>query len=371
MDAETKSQTLEAYESTGGNKAAAAKLLGIPITTFKDRYKRITKDDSVIDLERFVPEGQKLKSVSTLYKDGKSVVQWVKTDPDLARQLEIIKAAAESLKEDIPRERPLIFCGKSIQDLLSLYVITDFHIGQMSWAAEVGEDWDTDKAVAFLVKWMGSAIRQSPDSKTGVLCQLGDFLHFDSMEAVTPTSKHLLDADSRYAKVVGAAIKALRIIIGMMLEKHEHVHIIMAEGNHDMASSIWLRAFFADKYEDEPRVTVDNTALPYYVYEWGSTSLFFHHGHKNKMSEISRTFAGMYRDVFGRTKYSYAHMGHYHHIALKEDALMLVEQHPTMAVKDAYSARGGYISNRGASVITYHKNYGEVSRATTRPEMLE
>ena len=41
------------------------------------------------------------------------------------------------------------------------------------------------------------------------------------------------------------------------------------------------------------------------------------------------------------------------------------------AAKDAHSTRGGYISNRGASVISYHKKYGEVSRCTIRPEMVQ
>ncbi len=74
--------------------------------------------------------------------------------------------------------------------------------------------------------------------------------------------------------------------------------------------------------------------------------------------------------MFGRTKYSYAHMGHLHHIDVKENQMMVVEQHSTLAAKDAHSARGGYLSQRGASVITYSKHEGEVARATIRPEYL-
>ena len=148
------------------------------------------------------------------------------------------------------------------------------------------------------------------------------------------------------------------------------VHILLAEGNHDISSSIWLRALFAEKYADEPRVTVDNTHAPYYAYEWGDTSLFFHHGHKRRVKEVSNVFAGMYREMFGRTKYSYAHMGHMHHVDIKEDHMMIVEQHPTLAARDAHSTRGGYQSKRGANVIVYHKKFGEVSRITIRPEMI-
>ena len=39
-------------------------------------------------------------------------------------------------------------------------------------------------------------IQGSPKSEVGVLCQLDDFLHWDGMLAITPTSSHILDADT-------------------------------------------------------------------------------------------------------------------------------------------------------------------------------
>jgi dTDP-4-dehydrorhamnose 3,5-epimerase-like enzyme len=89
------------------------------------------------------------------------------------------------------------------------------------------------------------------------------------------------------------------------------------------------------------------------------------------MGDISGMFTAMYREMFGRTKYSYAHMGHHHHHASKEDGNMIVRQHRTMAVKDAYSARGGYISDRSASVITYSKTYGQVAEVVITAEMVK
>lgn len=370
---ELKQEALDAYERAGKNKAAAARLLGIPITTYKSRYLVATKDykSTPEHIQPLIPDGQKLRGVSTLYdEDNKVVLQWVKTKEDLDRTIEIITETAEALKADIPREKPVEPPAHVIADLLCSYTLTDYHMGMMAQAQEAGEDWDTDKSVEFLVLWFEAAIKAAPASKVAILCQLGDFFHFDSLDAVTPTSRHVLDTDTRYTVLVGMGVKVLRQIVRMLLEKHEHVHILMAEGNHDMASSVWLRVLFAEFYSDEPRVTVDNTAHPYYAYEWGNTSLFFHHGHKRSMGDLSKVFASLYREIFGRTKYSYGHLGNFHHAASKEDGLMIVEQHPTMAVKDAYAARGGYVANRGASVITYSKKHGEVSRVTIRPEMV-
>lgn len=74
--------------------------------------------------------------------------------------------------------------------------------------------------------------------------------------------------------------------------------------------------------------------------------------------------------IDGRTKPG-AHLGHLHHVDVKENNLMIVEQHRTLAPADAYAARGGWLTGRDAKVITYHKQFGEVGRITISPDMLK
>lgn len=190
----------------------------------------------------------------------------------------------------------------------------------------------------------------------------------DHHDALT---RHLLDADTRFQKLVRVAIRAIRRIIGLLLDKHPRVMVVMAEGNHDPASSIWLREWLAAIYENEPRVEVDRSPDPYYCIEWGKTALFYHHGHKRRPGDIDTVFAAKFREVFGRTKHAYAHMGHMHHVDVKETNLMIVEQHRTLAAPDAYASRGGWMSGRDAQVITYHREHGEVGRLRVSPQMLE
>lgn len=325
----------------------------------------------------FIPIDHDLKGVSTMVRirpDGshEEVLKWVKSNKSLEQQNEIMQYAVNSLKEQItPLPKTQKPIAETCDGLLSLYVVTDYHMGQMSWAGECGESWDLEIAEQTLISWFEQAINAAPNSHTAVLGQLGDFLHYDSLKALTPTSGHVLDTESKYPQVVDSVLKIFRTIVSMLLAKHEHVHIIMAEGNHDLASSVWLRAFFDQLYKFEDRVTVDNTHTPYYCYEWGDTSLFFHHGHCKKMGSLSKVFAGEYREVFGRTKYSYAHMGHYHHVKSEEDELMIVRQHPTLAAKDSHSVRGGYNSIRSASVINYSKTRGYVGESSFMPEFIK
>ena len=324
------------------------------------------------DLVHPVPSPFIAKGHSTLYKDGKPLIQWVKTTLDDRKREQMMLEALEAMKEDLPRYEPIPYTEKPLLDnLLNCYVVTDYHMGMLSWGEETGSDWDLGIAERTLIKWFEQAIQQSPNSKQCVFAQLSDFLHFDGMDAVTPASKHLLDVDTRFAKVVRTAIRVLRQIITMLLHKHEHVHIIMADANHDPVSQIWLREWFSALYENEPRISVDRSPSPYNAYEFGEVGLFFHHGHKNKVEHVSEVFVAMFREMFGRTKYAYAHTGHLHNKKVFENNLMIVEQHRTLAAPDAYAARGGWISGRDAQIITYHKQFGEVSRLTINSAMLQ
>lgn len=370
-------ELIEAIETYGGIRAAA-RALGIAHCTILDSINAVKRRAAAKgyapdhDLIRPVPEPFVIRGTSTYYNaEGKASGQWIKTRVDDAKLQEMMKEAVEAMKEDIPRLAPVPAPSGAISDhLLNCYVITDYHMGMLSWDEETGENWDLAIAEDLIIRWFEQAIALAPQAETAVFAQMSDFLHFDGMDAVTPASKHLLDVDTRFAKLVRSAIRILRRIIDMLLNKHLNVHIIMADANHDAVSQIWLREWFAVIYENEPRITIDKSPNPYNAYEFGNVMLGFHHGHKRKVSNVTEVFAAQFREMFGRTKYAYVHMGHLHSIDVKENNLMIVEQHRTLAPGDAYSARGGWLSGRDAKVITYDKRYGEVSRLTINSDML-
>ena len=355
----------------------AAEKLGISERNVYERLRRLRAKAAKAgfspehDMTKTVPDGYSVKGISTLYDaDGLVKAQWVKSQAE-NNTVTALQEAREALFEKLPREKAVPARKAQADDLLNLYVVTDYHIGMYAWGEETGADWDAKIAEDLLVAWFAHAIKMAPASAVAVLGQLGDFLHWDGIEAVTPASRHLLDADTRFQKLVRIAIRVIRRIVRMLLQKHNHVHLIMAEGNHDTASSMWLREMLDVMYEEEPRVTVDLSPDPYYCYEHGQTSLFFHHGHKRPPKNIDHIFTAQFREVFGRTKFSYGHMGHLHHDKVLETNLMHIEQHQTLAAPDAYAARGGWMSGRSAKVITYSKEYGEVGRMTLTPDMVQ
>jgi hypothetical protein len=261
--------------------------------------------------------------------------------------------------------------GVPMSTLCNLYVMTDCHVGMLAWHREGGADWDLKIAERVLTGCFEQMVMSSPQAGTGIVAQLGDWLHSDGLLPVTPTSHHILDQDGRFSKIVQVSIRILRRLVDFALVRHKKVIILMAEGNHDMASSVWLRIMFKALYENEPRVQVIDSELPFYVYQHGKTMISFHHGHIKKNDSLPILFASQYPKVWGETTKRYAHTGHRHHVEEKEHSGMTVIQHPTLAARDAYAARGGWMAERQVSAITYHEQFGQVSKITVIPEMLE
>ena len=328
--------------------------------------KQPTKDD------RIAPRGFVLKGTSTLYSGDKEVIQWVKTDADKAQQLEMMQETIASMIADVPKAVKSKAPKKSEQvtELCTVYTLTDCHIGMYAWAAEGGSEWNLKIAEDTLVRAFEQLMIQSPASHTCVINQLGDWFHYDSMESVTPTNRHQLDPSGRPGQMIEVGVRALRRIVDLALLYHTDVKVIVAQGNHDLFGSLWLRELIRNVYETEPRVRVDTSETPYHVIAFGETMLGFHHGHKMKAPNLPLYFAADYPTIWGRTKYRYCHIGHQHHIDVKEYNGMIVQQHPTLAARDAYSSYLGHTSHRSATAITYHMQYGQVSTVLISPDML-
>lgn len=325
-------------------------------------------------MTRSVPDGFNVARVSTNYKeDGQIGQQWVIATPDKERQEVLMRESFKAMADDLPRQDPIPAPLNAASHLANVFTLTDAHVGALAWSKEnldPNGDWDLAIAERVLTGCFEHMITASPSAKVAVVAQLGDFLHTDGLAALTPTSGHILDTDGRFPKVVQCAIRILRRVVNLALSRHEKVIVLMAEGNHDLASSVWLRAMFSALYENEPRVEVIDSVAPYYVYQHGETMLCWHHGHLKKNDQLPILFAAQFPKMWGNTTKRYAHCGHRHHSEEKEYSGLTVIQHSTLAARDAYASRGGWMSERQCTAITYHEQFGQVARNTVTPEML-
>lgn len=301
--------------------------------------------------------------------EGRVVQDWIRAMPDAEEREAAFRATIDGLRDDLPRAVPIVAPQFLNDQLLNQFTITDLHMGMMAWKEETGvADYDLKIAEKLLIDWFGAAISSAPNAKYAVLAQIGDFMHHDSHESVTPSHRHILDADSRLQKIIRTVIRVTRQVIRMLAEKHEHLTVVWADANHDPASSAWMRELLFMHYETEPRITIDNSPGTYYAVEHGHTGLFYHHGHKKRVDDVDEIFAGKFRQIFGRAFQCYGHVGHLHSDEIVESNLMKVERHRTLAPPDSYGSN--WVSGRDAKVITYHKEFGEVGRSIISPRML-
>lgn len=320
--------------------------------------------------EEYTPTLPVKGKTTLLDAEGRIITQHIMERDTAERQAEKLAAMVAAMSESIPRVNIMRAPAGSVAEIANQFTVTDNHFGMLSWREETGADYDLRIAEELLLDWFSAAVSQAPHGDTAILAQLGDLMHHDALESVTPAHKHVLDADSRLQKVIRVVIKTIRRIIDMLLQSHQSVHVVMASGNHDPASSAWLREMLAAMYENEPRISIDNSPSLYYSFEWGQTGLYYHHMHKRDVKDIDRTFAGMFREMFGRCRYNYGHGGHRHSDQVIETPLMIIERHQTLAAPDAYAAGGGWLSGRSAKRISYSREFGEVGRDTLRPEMV-
>jgi hypothetical protein len=370
-------ETLEAIERLGSAKAASI-ALGMNKGGASDTFLAVQKKAAKFgyapehDFTRPVPDGYVAKGVSTYYNaEGKPSGQWVKASLSHQALVDAMKEAVDGFKDEILPASVIVAPEGSEEHLCNLYTFTDYHLGMLAWHKEGGSDWSIAIAEKTILAALVQMVNQSPNAHTAVLNIQGDFLHTDGKTPVTPASKHVLDADSRFPKIRRSAIRIIRSLVAICLQRHQEVHLVIAEGNHDEESAGWLSDLFAVHYEEEPRVTVNDSVLPFYVLEWGTTMLGIHHGHKVKNESLPLLFAAQFPQQWGRTTRREIHCGHRHHRDEKEYNGVTVVQHPTLAARDAYAARGGWIADRAAWAITYHKKYGAVGRVMITTEMLE
>ena len=316
-----------------------------------------------------LPAGLRLKGVSTLTRNNRGEPQWIKADADREAQAKLLRAAVEAMAADLPRVKPRKATGTWRDDLLTVYPLGDPHFGMLSWPDETGEDWNLDLARQIHCDAMAALVQASPPTETAVVVNLGDALHFDSMEAKTPRSGHLLDADGRYAKIIDVAIVTMRQCIESALSKHKRVHVICVPGNHDETGGMWLARLLAIAYEREPRVTVDTSPGLFAYYRFGKVLIGVHHGHACKPDKLPGVMAADRAKDWGESEHRHWLTGHVHHESRKEYAGVTVESFGTLAAKDAYATNGGWRSGRSMQAIVYHAEHGEVARSKVTAAM--
>lgn len=114
--------------------------------------------------------------------------------------------------------------------MATLYISNDIHFGAYNWHEEVEADWNLDLASSTLRSAYDHLFAHSPNSRIGIVTDLGDLLEVDNDKNMTPKSGNVLDVDTRYAKILRAAYEGLIYAVNCALLKHELVYFYNITG---------------------------------------------------------------------------------------------------------------------------------------------
>jgi hypothetical protein len=366
---------MDAIEKYGsGRKAAIA--LGVNKSTLNEAIvslkKRAAKSlPSLHDYTKKVPDGYRIQGASQYIKDGVVKGQWIKSSIDDKAQQEALKAAVEALCAEIVPVAKVPYLGTSNDSLCNVIPMGDPHFGLYSWAAESGDDFDTNMARKLTLGAVDRLMKSAPDAKTCIILPLGDVFHANDQTNATPSHKHQLDVDTRFVKVLQIGIETFRHAVIRALEKHEQVIVRFVSGNHD-PQAIWALAFTVHAYfADNPRVTVDLSPSMFWYYQHGKVLIGATHGDKVKHESLGGVMATDRAEQWGQSKHRYWYTGHVHSQNVREYPGVICESFRTLAAKDAYAAGYGYRAGRDMLCITHHKEHGEVERHRVDIGMLE
>lgn len=355
---------LSALEKAGGNRAKTAQALRLSERRVFARIAKM-KASGAYDqgVHETVPEGHFVKGVSTLIGDDGSVKgQWVRTSLDLEHQKQqVVEAITESVKS-LPRVPKIPSPQKADKGLLVVYPQGDPHLGMYAWGEEAGEDFDLAIAERDLVRAMQALVEKSPASEEALIVNLGDFFHSDSQANTTARSNNQLDVDTRWAKVLRTGISAMRACIEAALTKHKKVRVINEIGNHDTHTAQLLTLALGLLYEQNPRVTLDQSPSRFHYVRFHSVLLGVTHGDTVKPDKLGAIMATDRPEDWGQARFRYWLTGHVHNQRVFELPGCLVESFRTLAARDAWHSASGYRSGRDMQAIVFDRQFGEVSR---------
>jgi len=354
-----------------GSQSKAAKALDINSRTLERSLQAVKRQASRRgwspdhDMTHSVPDTHVVKGVSTFYdENGSPIRQWVKSDLKKQSQEDALQSFAEGLIEDLPKYQSLP--SKPLTDIpeaLTAYVIGDAHIGMKVTKERNGDsDWNLEIAERVTVGAIEKLIQASGGSEVGLMLDLGDFGHSDSLQNTTSSGTNHMDMDGDYGDSVAAQVRVYRRSIDLLLKSHNKVILMQVRGNHNSSTSRCMNIMLQAFYEQEPRVEVLENAHKFQSLVYGNQLILTHHGDRMKPQRgLEFAVRSLYRE-WGQCEHKHLLMGHIHHHTAVEIGGMLCETFQALPAGDAWHSDSGYGAKRSMSAIVYDKEHGEIQR---------
>lgn len=397
LDPDLAREAYDAWIAHNHNATQAAASLGLPRTTFNSRLEaiRAAARRGECGTDPVMP-GFEITKVKTVEKGGKTVLRSITQSPSseiepfsvpdthflgkLTVQVEADGRASRRWVRVLPGANPELLAQKLLErfedmnysvpvipapsvfsdEYLNLVPLADLHMGLMTWAKETGENWDLKIAQRVYTQCINRLFARLPAAETCVILGGGDQMHADNNTNRTPTSGHTLDVDGRYDKVVEVTQDLFLDIISLALQRHAKVIVRLLKGNHDEHATTAIVGFLRGAFRNNPRVDIITSPSKFWHHQHGLTMLAATHGDQAKPKMMPGIMAARYPEIWGATRFRYAHCFHVHHRERVKDEPggAIVDTYTSPAPQDAWHFGMGFISSRLFEAATYSKYTG-------------
>lgn len=360
----------DAYQKAGSVRAAAT-MLKCHRTTVREAIRAIESQGAAPWLASgVIPDHLKMsKTTVQLNADGAVEREWRRLEPRYEKLSDIVECLCEKVKGK--GKVPVRTARKTdTEDILFELDIYDAHVGMYADERETLDgNYDCDIAAKRMVEAAEGIARRATRPGRVVVVFGGDMLHADNRSNTTESSKHTLDVDTRYHRVVEYVIAACRDVVQIAASIGAHVDVVILEGNHSWHSEVWLARVLSAYYESCPNVAVQVTPTPRKHIVFGENLLVWTHGDKVAAQKWAQIIAAEFPKQWGVTKFRHLKCGHVHHrmsiapVIVNEQAGLQVEYLSALCPTDAWHVGSGFVgSQKGATGFEYHRNKGCMTR---------
>jgi len=311
--------------------------------------------------EALGPNGQvvKLRQTKTKYKN----------------EADLFSAVRAFIDEQV---KPVEIKARPDGELVGVLSIPDVHVGKLAWAQEVGEAYDTKRAVAAYIGAAEQLIARLRVSGVGkVLYVVGnDLLHVDGGLYPATTKGTIQDTDTRWQYAFRRSKAMIASTINALAEFAE-VDVVVAPGNHDRVLSWALGEVLAAYYAHAEGITVDNSPRYRKYKRYGKLLFGITHGDLVNGKMLPTLMATEVPELWGQVKWREWLLGHIHK---KKEMLTVniddmngvrIRHLPSLAGSDRWHYDLGYRAVRSAEAHVYSPDGYQVSSYYAYPEVSE
>jgi hypothetical protein len=362
-----------------------ASLVSKRVLTLEDLIKHTQVDLKVWEVERFVSNKYEVATKDDKGKVTISPLYQIKAffkRKAGADVVSVLQEFCDELKADKTTSlaaRVFVSSSKLAVDDPHLLEISlpDLHVGKLTHAPEVGENYDLKLAHKVAIEATSNLYsKASAFPIDRILLPVGnDFYNVNNALGETAGGTRQ-DEDGRWKKSFKAGLAIVVEQIEMLRGKApKGIDVLIVPGNHDPERVYYLGCVLEGLYSRTSDVRINNTEPTRKYFRYGTTLLGFAHGHSEKHAQLPLILAGERPQDWAETTHREWHLGHLHHrresryTAGIETGPVVVRILPSLSTADAWHFQQGYVgSKRGAEAYLYSFKNGYTGHLSFFPK---